>query len=254
MKSTMDEVAIDEQAARVALAALFGSIPEYQRVDTKHVRVAPDAALLSTDSAARLLASMPKPLLCFAENVNGKLVVSCELLAAASDDEQAQFELRQATEIEVGLHFDHLMERYGKGDHLVAVFGHGTATCVPLGAVRQWSRDYEIEFSGLHTDDANNPVVEGDAEYETARRLGAKGILQFSSPAANFMTSDGRLFDFPPSQSMPQKDRQKLERENDRACESTPPFHRGGRGHRDGGADDGGARRDSGGLIRCRGA
>jgi hypothetical protein len=212
MGSTTDEVAIDEQAARVALAALFGTIPEYQPLDEGHVRIAPDAALLPIDAAARLLASMPKPLLCYAENVNGTLAVTCELVDAASDEDREHFELRLATEVEGRQRFDHLLERYGEGDHLIAVFGHTNVTCVPLSAVRQWSRDYEIEFSGLREDDANNPGVESDPEYATARKHGAKGILQFTSPAANFMTADGTLLAFPPAKNTSPHDREKLER------------------------------------------
>ena len=212
MESTTDEVAIDEQAARVALAALFGTIPDYLPLDEGHVRVAPDAALLPIGSAARLLASMPKPLLCYAESVNGTLAVTCELLAAASDEDREQFELRLATESERGELLDHLQDRHGEGDHVVAIFGRTHVTCVPLSAVRQWSRDYEIEFSGVMTDDVDNPHAESSPLHATARKLGAKGILQFSSPAANFMTSDGTLFAFPPAKDASPRDRERLER------------------------------------------
>ncbi|HEV7703466.1 MAG TPA: hypothetical protein VGO46_04200 [Gemmatimonadaceae bacterium] len=212
MESTANEVAIDEQAARVTLAALFGTIPEYQSLDEARVRVAPDAALLSIDSAVRLLATMPKPLLCYAENVHGTLTVTCELLAAASDEEREQFELRLATEGEGTQPFDSLKERYGDGDHLIAVFGRASATCVPLSAVRQWSRDYEIDFSGPREDDVNNPRVRTDPQYEEARRLGAKGILKFTSPAANFMTADGTLYAFPPEQNATSREKERLER------------------------------------------
>ena len=212
MESTTNEVAIDELAARVALAALFGTIPDYQSLDEGHVRIAPDAALLPIDSAARLLASMPKPLLCYAENVNGTLAVTCELLAAASEEEREQFELRQATESEGMQLFDHLRERHGDGDHIIAVVGHETVTCVPLSAARQFSRDYEIDFSGFVTDDVDDPQASGSPLRAAARKLGAKGILQFSSPASSFITSDGTLFAFPPSKTASPRDRDRLER------------------------------------------
>jgi hypothetical protein len=212
MESTRDEVAIDEQAARVALAALFGTIPEYQSLDEGHVRIAPDAALLPIDSAARLLALMPKPLLCYAENVNGTLAVTCELLDAASDVEREQFELRLATEREGNHLLDHVIERYGDGDHVIAVFGHSNVTCVPLSAARQFSRDYEIDFSGHVTDDVDNPHAASSPLHAKARKLGAKGILKFSSPASSFMTSDGTLFAFPPPNNATPRDRERLER------------------------------------------
>ncbi|MDQ2768035.1 MAG: hypothetical protein M3Y30_12865 [Gemmatimonadota bacterium] len=212
MESTTTEVAIDEQAARVALAALFGTIPEYQQLDEGHVRISPDAALLPIDSAARLLASMPKPLLCYAENVHGTLAVTCELLAAANDEEREQFELRQATEGEGKPLLDHVSERYGDGDHAIAVFGHASAASVPLSAVRQFSRDYEIDFSGFVTDDVDSSRAKSSPLHAAARRLGAKGILQFSSPASNFMTADGTMFAFPPSQDATPRDRERLER------------------------------------------
>jgi hypothetical protein len=212
MESTRDEVAIDEQAARVALAALFGTIPEFQTVDEGHVRIAPDAALLPIDSAARLLASMPKPLLCYAENANGTLAVTCELLDAASDEEREQFELRQAMEREGSELLGHVRERYGDGDHRIAVFGHAKVTCVPLSAARQFSRDYEIDFSGFVTDDVDSPQASGSPMHAAARELGAQGILQFSSPASSFMTSDGTLYAFPPSKNMSPRDCERLER------------------------------------------
>ena len=208
----MDEVAIDEQAARVALAALFGTIPEYQSLDEGHVRIAPDAALLSIDSAARLLASMPKPLLCYAENMNGTLAVMCELLAAASDEEREQFELRQATEREGNQLFQDLIERYGDGDHLIAVFGHANAVSVPLSAIRQWSRDYEIDFSGSVAGDVGDPRGKSKSRYATARRLGAKGILEFTSPAESLIAMDGTRFEFPPDENASERDRERLER------------------------------------------
>ena len=212
MESTTNEVAIEEQAARVALAALFGTIPEYQSLDEGHVRIAPDAALLPIASAVRLLASMPKPLLCFAENVNGTLAVTCELLDAASDEEREQFELRLATEGEGKRLFEELTERYGDDDHIVAVFGRSNVARVRLSAIRQWSRDYEIDFSGATADDVENAGARRDPAYAAARKLGAKGILKFTSPAANFMTADGTLYAFPPSKNATSRDRERLER------------------------------------------
>jgi len=212
MGSAEEEIAIDEQAARVALAALFGTIPEYQPLDEAHVRIAPDLALLPLDSAARLLASMPKPLLCYAENVNGTVAVTCELLCEASDEDREQFDLRSAIEDEHGEIMNHLKERHGDGDHRIAVFGHATTTCVPLSAVRRWSRDYEIDYSGMVTGDVEEPHDEGSPLHATARKLGAKGILRFTSPAATFMTSDGTLMAFPPASDAPPRDRERLER------------------------------------------
>jgi hypothetical protein len=212
MESATDEVAIDEQAARVALAALFGTIPEYQSLDEAHVRIAPDAALLPIESGARLLASMPKPLLCYADNVKGTLTVSCELLDAASDEAREQFELRLVAEGEGKRPFDDLKERYGDDDHVIAVFGRSHVERVRLSAVRQWSRDYEIDFSQSMTDDADNVRAQRDREYSAARKLGAKGILKFMSPAATLVALDGTRFAFPPSKRVSQRDRERLER------------------------------------------
>jgi hypothetical protein len=212
MESTTGEAAIDVQAARVAIAALFGTIPEYQPLDEEHVRVAPDAALLPVDAAVRLLASMPKPLLCYAENADGTLAVTCELLAAANDEDREQFELRLVTQAEGGELMDHLEERYGDGDHAVTIFARKNVTCVSLSAVRRWSRDYEIDYSGMMTGDVDDPRAVSAPLRVAARKLGAKGILRFTSPAANFMTADGTLLAFPPAENASAHERERLER------------------------------------------
>jgi hypothetical protein len=212
MESTTDEAAIEVQAARVAIAALFGTIPEYQPLDEAHVRVAPDAALLPVDAAMRLLASMPKPLLCYAENANGTLAVTCELLAAASDVDREQFELRLVTQAEGGELMGRLEEHYGDGDHAVAVVGRTNVTCVSLSALRRWSRDYEIHYCGMKTADVDDPRAVSAPLRAAARKLGAKGIVRFDSPAMNFMMADGTVLAFPPAGNASAHEWERLER------------------------------------------
>lgn len=86
----MDEDEFELEAARVALVTMFGMVPGYEQVDANRIRIWPDA-ILTFEKAARLLASMPKPLVCVGENVSGALYVSCELLAERSEAERERF-------------------------------------------------------------------------------------------------------------------------------------------------------------------
>ena len=204
MKRAPSEGTIDAEAARVTLVALAGMIPNYEMLDAGRVRVAPDAAVLSVDAAAQLLASMPKPLLCYAESVAGTLEVKCELLAEADFGVQERFDRLREVDGESESPFKSLVDCYGDGDrHLIAVFGRAEQLFVSLAGARRWFRDYEICFASWRADDANNEMAKGDPDYAKARKRGAKGIMHFTSPAAHLPTMDGHLVPFPPSNSAP---------------------------------------------------
>jgi preprotein translocase subunit Sec61beta len=207
------ESAIDAEAARVTLVALAGMIPNYERVEAGRVRITPDAAVLTTEEAALLLASMPKPLLCQAESVAGMLEVKCELLAEADFDVQERFDRRRDLDDEGEDHFKFLVDRYGDDDrHLIGAFGRTEPVFVSLAGARRWFRDYEITFANCREDDANNEKAKEDPVYAEARKRGAKGILQFTSPAAQLATVDGHLYPFPLSDSAAPEDRRRVER------------------------------------------
>ncbi|MEP7085689.1 MAG: hypothetical protein ABI884_00020 [Gemmatimonadota bacterium] len=209
MSATMDEI-FDAEAARVALVALFGMVPSYEPLDEDRVRISPDAAVLSRDRAARLLASMPKPLICYAESVNGVLEVSCELLAEVADNER--FERTAGADDREDL-FDEIADRYGEDDTLlVGAFGRGESAFVSLASARRWLRDYEIEYATSRADDTNNPKMTSSPFYDEALRHGAKAILQFESLAARVATIDGADFPFPLPESASLEDRRRVER------------------------------------------
>jgi len=178
-------------AARLALLALRATIGE-------SIQLAADRALLdaadspvSTEAAARLLASKRKPLVCDAEARDGTLVVRCRTVTDADTGEMQYFEMRRREHEERGGYLGFLDEHYGVGDHLVKVFGRDESLLVPRSAVERWSREYRIRRGGHSADLIDNPWSEGKPEYVEARREGAKGVLRFSSPGDSHMTVRG---------------------------------------------------------------
>jgi hypothetical protein len=211
MESTLSDLAIDEQAARLALMALRGTLPAYEPLDDSRVCIAPDNAVLSTDEAMRFLALMPKPLICYGDLVRGTLVVECELAPESSRLDRRIFE-RHRHLFEDADPLEQIVERYGDEDHLFAAFSGSESLLVSFAAVRRWLRDYQIDFCDYRADDAFNPIVTDDPQYDEARRRGAKGILQLSSPSRHVTTMGGRHFPFPlPADASP-ADRQGLEK------------------------------------------
>lgn len=211
--SAGDDGVLDLQAACVMLVALAGMVPSYERLDDERVRVAPDVAVLSTDRAARLLASMPKPLICHAESRAGVLEVTCELLAELYGAEQAHFARRYDELGEHGEILSLLAHRYGGDDAcVIAALGRGEPTLVSLAGVRRWSHDYEISYASSRIDDANDPRVSHDGGCDEARRRGAKGVLRFTSAASSLATIDGGQLPFPLPKSATAEDRRKAER------------------------------------------
>ena len=197
-------MSIDEDAARIALLALGATIPKWEALDDRRVRIEPVNAILSVDAATRFLASMPKPLICTAEALNGTLVVECELVAEAAVLDQRIFEERQKNEEAGGGPLSEIVEREGDGDVPVAVVGKADSIVVPLAAARSWSRDYEIPYSICRVDDAHPPT--------RTRTAGAKGVLRFSSHADYVETMDGRRFAFPLPKGASNEERDGLER------------------------------------------
>jgi len=211
MESTLSDPAIDVQAARLALMALRGTLPAYEPLDDDRVRIVPDSAVLSSDEAASLLASMPKPLLCYAEKVRGVLVVECELGMESEPSDGRIGEIHRHFLSDADL-LEQIVERYGDEDHLFAAFSGTETLLVSFSTLRRWLRDYQIDFSNHRVDDAFNPLVTDDPQYREARRRGAKGILQLSSPARGVTTLGGRHYPFPLPASASDADRQGLER------------------------------------------
>jgi hypothetical protein len=212
LQHTSNEHEIDLEAARVAMVALFGFVPPYETVDERHVRIAPDTTLLTVESALRFLASMPKPLICAAAKSGGTLKVTCELVVAADGAEREILERRLELRDEGGALFDDLVDRYGDDHHRVMAFGRKSSVVVSLAGARRWHRDYMIDFVSWRADDAGNSLATSDAQYEEARRVGARGILQFFSPAERVVTSDGTSFPFPLPDSATNDERMKLEK------------------------------------------
>lgn len=206
------EDALDLDAARVALIAFLGGVPAYESVSADRMRVAPDSAILTFEQATRLLASMPKPLVCHAENVDGTLHVTCELLAELSAVEQERFARRRDEPGERRDLFQYLIEEYGDDDHRVAAYGHGQSTVVSIAAARRWHRDYEHEHVSWGADRTANEGAHDRPEYADARRRGAKGIIRFSSMADHVVTLDAEHFLFPLADSATPEDRRRLEK------------------------------------------
>lgn len=75
----------------------------------------------------------------------------------------------------------YLRQRYGPGDHPVAVFGREELLIAPHSVVDRWSREYAIVGIGYVGDDVDNALAQARDEYKEARRHGAKGLLRFFS-------------------------------------------------------------------------
>ncbi len=211
MESTLSDLAIGEQAARLALIALRGTLPAYEALDDSRVRIAPDNAVLSIDEAVRFLASMPKPLICYGDQVQGTLEIECELAAESTRLDRRIFE-RHRHLFDDADPLEQIVERYGDEDHLFAAFSGSDSLLISSAALRRWLRDYQIDFSTYRADDAFNPLVTDDPQYDEARRRGAKGILQLSSPSRDVTTLGGRHYPFPLPDSASSADRQGLEK------------------------------------------
>lgn len=211
MESTPSDLAIDEQAAQLALMALRGTLPAYEPLDDSRVRVAPDNAVLSLDEAVRFLASMPKPLLCYGDKVRGMLEIECELAAESTRFDRRIFESHRRLFDEADP-LEQIVERYGDEDHLIAAFSGSESLLLSFAALGRWLRDYQIDFSSYRADDAFNPLVTDDPQYDEARRRGAKGILQLSSPSRHVTTMGGRHYPFPLPDDASPADRQGLEK------------------------------------------
>lgn len=169
-------------AARLALLALRASIPESRRLDGDRVLLAPSSSPISADAAAEMLAAKPKPLFCDATARERTLVVHCRTQAEASTLARALHATMQYP-AEWGGFMGYLQQRYGPGDHLVAVFGREESLLAPRTVVDRWSRDYEIEGIGYAGDDVSNALAQSLDEYIEARHKGAKGVLRFFSSA-----------------------------------------------------------------------
>ncbi|HXT48027.1 MAG TPA: hypothetical protein VN717_05265 [Gemmatimonadaceae bacterium] len=211
MQGAADDLALDIAAARVALVALFGAVPSYETVSADRVRVEPDAALLTFEQAARLLALMPKPFVCVAENARGTLHVTGQILAELPDVEQQRLAWLRDNGGEQRDLFHYIIERYGEGDHRIAAYGHEQTAVVSLAAAQRWHRDYHHDFVSWSADDTANDLAQKQPEYIDALRRGAKGILRFSSPADHVTTPDAEHFQFPLPDSATPDDRRKLE-------------------------------------------
>jgi hypothetical protein len=184
-------------AARLTLLALRASIRPDIALDPERVFLDRAATAVSVDSAALQLAAMPKPLLCEADVRSGALDARCRPLASAEKHEQEWYRLTRRDDVERGGFMGYLEVLYGPGDHNVLAIGRGESLMIPRSVAELWKTDYEVQGVNLRGDDVGNPLVTDDADYAKARQLGARGILQFSSPEEHPIITDAFTLPLP---------------------------------------------------------
>jgi hypothetical protein len=172
----------DFGAAQLSLLGLAASAGRDATRAEVVVRIMPDTNVLSIESAAKLLASMPKPLVCRATYADGVLVVTCDHLSDAGELERRVYEHSRKFEAETGGWMSYITDRYGAGDHLVAAFGSTRSLTLPLSVTERWNRDYLIRGAGFRCDDAHNPLAANEWDYQQAIRIGARGLIRFHTP------------------------------------------------------------------------
>jgi hypothetical protein len=172
-------------AARLTLLALRASIPESQPLTLDKVIVAPMIAAVSVDSAAHVLAALPKPTACHAEVVDKTLLVQCIPLAAAEPMDRAVYAQNRSNADEQGGAMAYLEDEHGPGDHVVAAFGRDESLRLSSSVVDEWNRDYVVRGAGWSGDDVNNPRGKDEPNHVAARQMGAVGLLRFRAPSAS---------------------------------------------------------------------
>jgi hypothetical protein len=182
MQTLKAELDPDFGAAQVALLGLAASAGRDATRAEVGVRILPATNILSMEGAARVLATMPKPLLCRATYADGVLAVTCDRLSEAGELERRVYEMGRKHEAETGGWMSYITDRYGAGDHLVAAFGSTRSLTVPLSVTERWNRDYLIRGAGFRCDDAHNPLAASDWDYQQAIRIGARGLIRFHTP------------------------------------------------------------------------
>ncbi|HEV7704634.1 MAG TPA: hypothetical protein VGO46_10095 [Gemmatimonadaceae bacterium] len=209
MKS-VTERETDLNAARLAMLALRASVSRKVTLSQDRVRIDPDTDSISTSDAAELLASLPKPLVCRAENVDSQLVVSCTDLAGAREFERHVYANSQRMNAETGGFMSYISDRYGEGDHLVAAFGRDETLVIPMSTADRWARDYLILAVGMRGDNVDNFHSLTDPDYVEAKRRGAKGLLRFSSSEDSRGQINVELFELPIPATASEEERERV--------------------------------------------
>ena len=169
----------DLLAARLALLALRATIGESAPLGADRVGIGSASPALTADAAARVFASLPKPVVCDAEARDGTLVVHCWPLSESDAFDRQRHEKRQRDDEKRGGFMPYLDDHYGDGDHLIAVFGGADSLFVAYSVVNRFSREYEIRGMNYVGDDVRNPLALDHPDYISARQRGAKGRLRF---------------------------------------------------------------------------
>jgi hypothetical protein len=176
---------IDSPSRDGALLALFGlranGATKALPAPAPPYRIVPSGRLVTEQELIDRLASMPKPLYCSAQMVDGVL----EIMYAPLSDFPHELDFhRKCLEDERvrGGFMGFLKEHYrGTSETLqVLATDRSEVMLLPLNVVEQWHADYHgFSFSGDHV---NNPHAVQDPLYIKARTLGAVGVLRFTPP------------------------------------------------------------------------
>lgn len=172
-----------DQTARLALLALRASIDPTLAIRADAVIVEPETDAISTNDAVARLAALPKPLICTASTRAGLLVISTASLSEAKPLDRSAYEFKYAHRQREGGFFDRQARRLAVSDYHIAVRSRDEYLVVSLSVANEWERDYYIARVGMKLDDVETSHNSERSEYREARRLGAKGILEFISAA-----------------------------------------------------------------------
>ena len=160
--------ALDLEAARLLLIALRASLPTEQNISVGRVVLAPEGEGLSPDSAARALASKPKPLECHAYVADGTLVVSCGSL---STEWRAlhRYQVEDLSSRDGPIGSLRTSTSDGESDE-VLILGRGEALLARAGALEAWTRDYVVTL----------PLgITSRVPDQSERALGARAVIEF---------------------------------------------------------------------------
>jgi hypothetical protein len=158
-------------------------------------RVALDGGrFISVEEAARVMAAMPKPLLCDGEADHGVLAVRCRSLDVSDANERNWFDTTRRSTAERGGFLGWLEDEFGPGDHLVLATGRDEMLAFPHSVVELWHASYEIRSANYSAGGIENPYRYDEPEYREARRLGARALLSFISPADDRSTMQMSTF------------------------------------------------------------
>jgi hypothetical protein len=127
---------------------------------------------------------MEKPLHCSAREAGGSIEITYTPLAPGTRDADWHAMTLAHSEKHGGfLSFPGKAATIDPDKTMVLCFGRGESMLLTVSAVELWHRQYavaEMQFWGDHVD---NPRCSDWPQFIEAKRQGALGILQFSSPS-----------------------------------------------------------------------